>query len=303
MADEPCVAVLGAGGTMGLPMARNIARAGMRVRAWNRTGEKARPLEANGAESFETAREAAAGADVIVTMLADADAVLDAMEDAAKSARGGVIWLQMSTIGEVGTERCAEEADVHGLTLVDAPVLGTKQPAEEGKLVILASGPEWARDRARPIFDVVGQKTIWVGAAGAGTRLKIVTNGWVLAVVEAGAEIIALAEGLDLDPNLFYEAIEGGPLDLPYLRLKGKAMLERNFEPSFRLVLAAKDARLIEESAQRRGIDVPLFNTIRSRMAEGAAEHGDEDLSATYLTSRVAVTGASPGHATGDSVA
>ena len=137
----------------------------------------------------------------------------------------------------------------------------------------------------QPIFDAVGQKTMWVGELGTGTRLKLVVNGWVLTVVEGGAETIALAEGLGLDPSLLFEAIEGGALDLPYLRLKGKAIAERNFEPSFRLTLAAKDARLIEESAQRRELDVPLFSTIRRRLAEGAKDHGDEDMSATYWTS------------------
>jgi 3-hydroxyisobutyrate dehydrogenase len=284
MDDQRCVAVLGAGGTMGLGMARNIARAGFRVRCWNRTLEKARPLEEHGADVLDTPREAADGADVLLTMLSDADAVIGAFEDAA-SARSDAVWLQMSTIGEAGTGRCAEAAQTHGLTLIDAPVLGTKQPAEEGKLVILASGPEEARERVQPIFDAVGQKTIWVGEAGAGTRMKMVANSWVLTVVEGAAETIALAEGLGLDPNLLLDAIEGGALDLPYLRTKSKAIMERNFEPSFRLTLAAKDARLIEESAQRHGIDAPLFSTIRRRLAEGAKDHGDEDFSATYLTS------------------
>jgi len=299
MNDRQTVAVLGAGSTMGQAMARNLARAGLCVRAWNRTAEKARPLEDDGAELCATPREAAEGADVILTMLADADAVIDAIEAALGDGggdgdgdRGGdgagavdALWLQMSTIGEVGTERCVELAEAHGITLIDAPVLGTKQPAEEGKLVVLASGPSDAKPIVEPIFDAVGQKTIWAGEAGSGTRLKITTNTWVLAVVEAGAEMIALAEGLGVEPGLFFEAIEGGPLDLPYLRLKGKAIVERNFEPSFRLALAAKDARLIEESAQRHGVDVPLFSTIRRRLAEGATDHGDEDLSATYLTS------------------
>ncbi len=218
-------------------------------------------------------------------MLSDADAVIDAVEDAAPGLREGTVWLQMSTIGEIGTERCAELARAHGLTLFDAPVLGTKQPAEQGKLVVLASGPESDRDLVQPVFDAVGQKTMWVGELGTGTRLKLVVNGWVLTVVEGGAETIALAEGLGLDPSLLFEAIEGGALDLPYLRLKGKAIAERNFEPSFRLTLAAKDARLIEESAQRRELDVPLFSTIRRRLAEGAKDHGDEDMSATYWTS------------------
>jgi 3-hydroxyisobutyrate dehydrogenase len=285
MNDQISVAVLGAGSTMGLGMARNLARAGFAVRAWNRTLEKARPLEDDGAELLDSEREAAEGAEVILTMLSDTDAVIGAIEAAVAGARSDTIWLQMSTVGEAGTERCADFAEQHGLTLIDAPVLGTKQPAAEGKLVVLASGPEAARERVQPIFDAVGQKTIWVGEAGAGTRLKLVANSWVLTVTEGTAEIFALAEGLGLDPQLFLDSIEGGTLDLPYVRMKGKSILERNFEPSFRLALAAKDARLIEESAQRRELDLPLFTTIHQRLAEGAKEHGDEDFSATYLTS------------------
>jgi 3-hydroxyisobutyrate dehydrogenase len=236
-------------------------------------------------EVFDTPREAAAGANVILTMLADADAVLGAVEKAVEESSDGVVRLQMSTIGEAGTERCVEFAQARSLTLLDAPVLGTRQVAENGKLVILASGPENAQERVRPIFDAIGQKTIAVGEAGAGIRLKMVANSWVLTVTEGTAETFALAEGLGLDPQPFLDAIEGGTLDLPYLRLKGMAIMERNFEPSFRLTLAAKDARLIVESAQRHHIDVPLFSTIRRRMAEGAKEHGDEDFSATYWTS------------------
>lgn len=285
MTRQTQVAVLGAGSTMGLGMARNIARAGLRVRAWNRTTEKARPLEDDGAEVLDTPREAAQGADVILTILSDADAVLGAIEPALDAAGPDAIWLQMSTIGEAGTDRCAELAGKRGMTLIDAPVLGTKRPAEEGKLVVLASGPEAARERVQPIFDAVGQKTMWVGETGAGTRLKLVANSWVLTVVEWVAEMVALAEGLGLDPNLLLEAIEGGALDLPYLRMKSKAIMERDFEPSFRLTLAAKDARLIEEAAERHEIDLPLFSTLRRRLAEGAREHGDADFSATYWTS------------------
>jgi 3-hydroxyisobutyrate dehydrogenase len=273
---------------MGLAMARNLARAGFDVHAWNRTRAKAESLEADGARVFDSPAQAADGADVLLTMLSDADAVIDAVEDVLPSVREGTVWLQMSTIGEVGTERCAELAGAHALTLFDAPVLGTRQPAEQGKLIILASGPQdddGVKETVQSIFDVVGQKTMWLGDAGDGTRLKLVVNGWVLTVVEGGAETIALAEGLGLDPALLFEAIDGGTLDLPYLRMKGKAIVERNFEPSFRLTLAAKDARLIEESARRREIDVPLFSTIRRRLAEGAKDHGDEDMSATYWTS------------------
>lgn len=288
MAERETVAVLGAGGMMGLPMARNLARAGVAVRAWNRTREKAEPLAQDGAYVADTPAEAAAGATVILTMLADTDAVIAAMEGdrgALAGAGESTIWLQMSTIGESGTERCIELAGAHGLAFVDAPVLGTRQPAEQGELVVLASGPEDLRDRLVPIFDAIGKRTLWIGEAGTGTRLKLVTNSWVLVVVEGGAETIALAEGLGLDPSLLFEALDGGALDLPYLRIKGKAIAERNFEPQFRLRLAAKDAGLIEEAARRRNLDLPVLSEIRQRLEQGAREHGDEDMIATYLTS------------------
>jgi 3-hydroxyisobutyrate dehydrogenase len=287
------VAVLGAGGTMGFAMARNIARAGIEVRAWNRSRDKAEPLAGDGAFIAGTPAEAARGAGIVLTILADADAVITAMDGehgALPVMAGGdhadqAIWLQMSTIGEAATQRCIGLASRHGVSFVDAPVLGTRQPAEQGRLVVLESGPEKARPRVQPVFDAVGHRTIRAGQAGAGTRLKLVANSWVLAVVEAGAETIALAEGLGLDPSLFFEAIEGGGLDLPYLRMKAQQIAERDFTPSFRLTLAAKDAGLVSESALQHGLDLPLFDLIARRMGEGAKEHGDKDFSATYLTS------------------
>ncbi len=299
------IAVLGAGGMMGFAMARNLARGGYQVRAWNRSKDKAQPLAQDGAEVLGTPAAAAQGATVILTMISDADAVLDAMEgdDGALAAGAGgtgsagggsagsgdggddAIWLQMSTIGEAGTERCAELANAHGIEFVDAPVLGTKAPAQEGKLVVLASGRDRMRDRMQPIFDVLGQRTMWLGEAGAGSRLKLATNSWILAVVEGCAETLALAEGLGLDPQLVLDALQGGPLDLPYLQMKGKAILSRDFEPSFRLTLAAKDASLVQEAAERHDLDLPLVRTIRERLDAGVPEHGDRDMAATYLTS------------------
>jgi 3-hydroxyisobutyrate dehydrogenase len=127
---------------------------------------------------------------------------------------------------------------------------------------------------------------MWIDdAPGAGTRLKLVANSWVLTVTEGAAETIALAEGLDLDPSLLFDALDGGTLDLPYLRMKGTAMIERNFEPMFRLELAAKDARLVAESAERHDLDLPMLTAIAERMTAGAEEHGDKDMAATYLTS------------------
>lgn len=171
-------------------------------------------------------------------------------------------------------------------------MIGTKAPAEQGTLVVLASGPEDVRERARPIFDAVGQRTMWVGQAGAGTRLKLAVNTWIVTLVEGAAETLALAEGLGLDPALVLEAVAGGPLDLPYLQTKGRMMLERSFEPSFSLALAAQDAALVEDAVSRHGLDLPLVATIRERLEDGAREHGDEDLAATYLTAAASLTGA-----------
>jgi 3-hydroxyisobutyrate dehydrogenase len=287
------VAVLGAGGTMGLAMARNIARAGIKVRAWNRHREKAEPLAGHGVYIADTPARAAEGAGIVLTMLADTDAVVTAMEcdvgalpvmaDSDQPQRP--VWLQMSTIGEEATEWCAGLAGRYDVVFVDAPVLGTRQPAEQGQLVVLESGPPEARPRVQPVFEAIGDRTIHAGQAGAGTRLKLVTNSWVLAVAEAGAETIALAEGLGIDPALFFQAIEDGPLDLPYLRMKGRAIAERDFTPSFRLRLAAKDADLVEDAAIHHGLNLPLLDVLARRLGEGASEHGDDDLSATYLTS------------------
>jgi 3-hydroxyisobutyrate dehydrogenase len=280
------IAVLGAGSTMGFAMARNMLKAGFRVRAWNRSVEKAQPLQGDGADVCESPAEAAQGASLIVTMLANADAVTETIEPALQDADGGVAWVQMSTIGEQGTERCIELAREHDVAFLDAPVLGTKAPAEQGKLVILASGPQELRERVQPVFDAVGQRTMWLDdAPGAGTRLKLVANSWVVTVTEGAAETIALAEGLGLDPSLLFDALDGSALDLPYLRMKGNAMIERNFEPMFRLELAAKDARLVAESAQRHGLDLPMLRAIAERMTEGVEQHGDKDMAATYLTS------------------
>jgi 3-hydroxyisobutyrate dehydrogenase len=286
MAANERVAVLGAGSTMGFPMARNIAKAGIDTAGWNRSTQKAEPLGEYGVDVLDSPAACASNATIVLTMLADGDAVTDVIAPVLDGLGDDAIWLQMSTIGEAATEQCAELASQHDVTLLDAPVLGTKKPAEDGKLVVLAAGSEDVRDRVQPIFDAVGQKTMWVGGnAGDGQRLKMVVNSWVLTVTEGCAETVALAQGLGIDPSLIFEAIDGGTLDLPYLRMKGNAIIEQNFEPMFKLALAAKDAGLINESASRHDLDLPLFATIRDRMLEAAKEHGDEDMIATWFAS------------------
>jgi 3-hydroxyisobutyrate dehydrogenase len=281
MSSHDTVAVLGTG-IMGAPMARNLLAAGFHVRVWNRTPEKAAPLGAAGAVVGASPAEAAEGAAIVLTMLADADAVL---ETASAALGGADVWIQASTVGLEGSERCAVLAAERRVVLVDAPVLGTRQPAEEGKLTILASGPDDVHERVDPVFDAVGARTWWLGEAGAGQRFKLVANTWVLALVEGLAETIRLAEGLGVAPQAFLDVIAGGPLDAGYAQLKGRGMIEREFPPAFPLRHAAKDLRLIEAAADRHDLDVPLVAAIAERFAQGVeAGHGDLDMSATFLT-------------------
>jgi 3-hydroxyisobutyrate dehydrogenase len=272
------IAVLGTG-TLGLPVARNLARAGYDVSAWNRTREKVDPLSDDGVRVADTVADAVSDADVVITLLADGPAVEEVMDEGARAARNGALWIQSSTVGIAATEGLAELASEHGLAFVDAPVLGTKEPAEKGELVIFASGPQEARERCDPIFDVIGKATRWVGEAGAGQRFKLVINTWLLAAVEGVAEAISLARGLGLDPNEVLEALSGGPLDMPYLQLKGKVMIERNFEPSFKASLAGKDAGLVLEAAERVELELPLVEAVHGAFEQTVElGHAEKDM-------------------------
>ena len=279
------VAFLGTG-IMGAPMARNVRAAGHVVSAWHRTPEKAEPLARDGVTVAGSVAEAVAGADVVVTMLADAAAV-EAVAEAALGALDGAVLVQMSTIGLDATERLARRADEAGVAFVDAPVSGTKQPAEQGRLLVLASGPEEVRERVAPVFDAVGSRTVWLGAAGTGQRLKLVLNTWLLGMTEALAEAIALAEALGLDARTFLETIDGAPVGAPYAQLKGPMMIEGEFPPAFPLALAAKDAGLALEAAEGAGLRLAALAAVRDQMQRAAdAGHGDQDMAATIHASR-----------------
>lgn len=267
-------------GIMGAPMARHLAQAGHGVTVWNRTIEKARPLAQDGAHVAEDPAAAATGAAVVVTMLTDGEAVEDVMAEAAPALGDGTVWWQASTVGVSGTEALVALAEEHGLTLVDAPVLGTKGPAESGELVVLASGPAAARTTLAPLFEAVGSKTISLGdEPGAATRFKLVMNHWVLALTDAIAETIAFAEGVDLDPALFLEAIAGGSLDTGYAQIKGPGMIGSELPVSFPLKHALKDMDLILEAGDRHALDLALAQTVRERFATAAdAGHADDDM-------------------------
>jgi 3-hydroxyisobutyrate dehydrogenase len=273
---------------MGVPMARNLARSGMDVRAWNRTAGTAQALATAvaGITAAETPADAATGADVVLTMLFDADAVHSAMtgsDGALETLPSGAIWLQMSTVGVDGEARLAALARERAASYVDAPVLGTRAPAEQGALIVLASGPDGLRERCDEVLAPLSQRVFWLGPAGAGSRLKMVANSWVLALTAAMGEAIALAEGLDVDPRVFLELIEGHPTDSPYARTKANAMLSREFPASFPVSGALKDARLVARAMTEAGVEARVGQAVAAQFA--AAEtlgHGQDDMAAVY---------------------
>src|SRR5438445_3020976 len=195
----------------------------------------------------------------------------------------GAVWLQMSTVGVASADRLGELAEQREVAYVDAPVGGSKAAAEDGTLIVLASGPESVRKRADSVFQPIAAKTMWVGEAGAGSRMKLVFNNWAFGIVEAAAESVALAEALDLDPRDFLKVVEGTHLDMPYLQLKGGMMVERRFDPAFKVALARKDAHLIVEAARGAELELALSEAVQAHYDEAMERgHGEADMSALY---------------------
>ncbi len=248
---EP-VAVLGIG-AMGHGMAASALRAGIPTIVWNRRMEAARDLAELGVEVAGTAVGAARRAAIVVTMVTDADAVISVAREQGMLAAlaPGVIWVQMSTIGVAGIDRVvalagAERPDV---MFLDAPVSGSKDPAERGELTIFASGPGGARARVAPLFGALGQRTIWVGEAGAGSRLKLVNNTWLAFAAEAVATSVALARRLGLDTGTVVDALGGGPLVSAWQAAKLQRIAGGEFSAQFALSLALKDVHLALQAA------------------------------------------------------
>lgn len=276
--SRPAVALLGTG-VMGAGMARNIAAAGLPLRVWNRTPQRAAALADAGAEVAPDVVGAVDGADVVLTMLWDADVVEATLREGAGSYAEGAVLLQCSTVGTDGADRLAAVAAELGLRYVDAPVLGTKHPAEQGTLVVLASGPLDTRAVLEPVLAAVGSRTLWLGdSPGAASRLKLAANAFVLNVTAALAESRAVAGELGLDPDLFLDAIRGGPLESPFVSAKGALMSAGDFPASFAVDGGLKDARLLLAAVDG---SAPLTAVTADLLAGASASgHGGDDIAA-----------------------
>ena len=249
--DEP-VAVLGIG-AMGHGMAASALRAGIPTIVWDRRTEATRDLAELGAQVAGSAADAARRAAIVVTMVTDADAVISIARDQGMLAAlaPGAIWAQMSTIGVAGIGRVAAlaRAERSDVMLLDAPVSGSRDPAERGELTIFASGPGEARQRVAALFGALGQRTIWAGEAGAGTRLKLVNNTWLAFATEAVAASAALARQLGLETETVLDALSGSPLVSLWQAAKLQRIADGEFSAQFALSLALKDVHLALQAA------------------------------------------------------
>jgi 3-hydroxyisobutyrate dehydrogenase len=266
------VAVLGTG-IMGGPIARNLVASGHEVRAWNRTREKAEGL---GATVVDTPAEAVAGVEVVLTMLADGPTV----EAVVPELEPDVLWIQSSTVGVADTERFAARHP----RFLDAPVLGSRPAAEAGELLVLAAGPE----RPEQLLGAYSNRVMWLAdVPGAGTKLKLTINLWILNLVENLGETMALSEALGLDQRWFLDAIKGRPMDSPYAQMKGDKIINGDQSPAFALTLATKDVGLALEMAEAAGIDLGLGPVTHERFRRAIElGHGDEDMAAAWFATR-----------------
>jgi 3-hydroxyisobutyrate dehydrogenase len=262
----PQVAVIGTG-TMGAAMARRLLGAGMNVRVWSRHPASTMPLVDQGATAFETASDAAKDADVVITMLATAQATAEVMFDGQTldAMSPGSIWVQMATIGVEATQRLVGETLVRRpvVALVDAPVSGSRGPAEKGQLLVLASGPRAAASSLEPVFEALGRATLWLGPAGAGSAMKLILNTWLAFQTEGAAEAAALAERLGVPTTTLLDALRDNPLASPYALSKLARMLEQDYHADFALDWALKDLDLVAKEA---GAEVaPVASAIAER--------------------------------------
>jgi 3-hydroxyisobutyrate dehydrogenase len=267
-------------------MARNLVSAGLPTTVWDRSPAATAPLADAGALVAASPAKAVQEAHVVITMLPTADVVTSVIFDngVAEALAEGAAWAQMGTIGLAETTGIASRLGQQrpDVMFVDAPVSGSKGPAEAGQLLILASGPPAAAEALGPVFSAIGRRTVWLGEAGQGSRMKLAVNAYMSILIEGVAEALELAGRLGIDDSKLAEAIEGGPLDAPIADAKLHKMERGDFAPEFPLEWALKDVDLALGAA---GDDeLPLLAALsRQWHAAVDAGHGREDVSAARL--------------------
>ncbi len=276
------LAFIGAG-NMGSPMARNLLRAGHQVTVYNRTRAHAEPLRQDGAALADSPSDAARGVDAIVTMLAEDQAVEQAVEGFLGTLAPGAIHIGMSTIGVACSKRLAERHTGHGQVYLAAPVFGRPVAAAAAQLWIVAAGPPQAIERCQPVFDALGRGTSVVGAdPWLANAVKLSGNFLIAAALESMGEAFALVRKSGVDAGQFLEIINTALFNSPLYAGYGGAVAKEQFEPAgFKLRLGFKDLRLVQEAAESAAVPMPLAGVLRDRfLAAMARGEGDLDWAA-----------------------
>jgi 3-hydroxyisobutyrate dehydrogenase len=266
------VAFLGLG-IMGSRMARNLRAAGYEVVVWNRTRTRAEEL---GEPIAATPREAADGAGVVITMVVDApqvEAVLFGDDGAADGLAEGSLVVDMSTIAPSAVKQIANRLRERGIGFVDAPVTGSKPRAEDGTLTIMAGGSDEDFARAKPLFEAMGKLIVHCGPSGHGAMVKLLNNALAAINAAALAEAIDVAETYGLDSDRLIEVMSAGSAKSTMLDLKARPMIERNYEPLFKLEHMLKDVRHCLREAEALGEEFDLAADAE-RLYAAAADAG-----------------------------
>jgi 3-hydroxyisobutyrate dehydrogenase-like beta-hydroxyacid dehydrogenase len=255
-------------GIMGAPMARRLLAAGHRVRVFNRTIEKARPLAADGAVVATDAPAAVAGAAAVFIMVPDTPDVEATIAEIEPALTSGQLVIDMSTIAPAAERAIASRLAARGVGYLDAPVSGGEQGAIDGKLTIMVGGDGSAFERARELLAHLGHRITHMGAPGAGQMTKLCNQVAVAVTLEAAAEALKLADAGGLDPVRVLEAIGAGAASSWQLNSLGPKIIARDWRPGFFIKLIRKDLRLVDEAARGAGLALPglrlaasMFNT------------------------------------------
>lgn len=287
MSSYPTVAFLGLG-RMGTPMAANLAAGGVPLRVWNRSRERAEAFldrTTGDVRIAETPADAARDASIVITMLAN----LAALEDVHAGPHGTAtvldhrqVVVDMSTIGPSGVTRLADVLRPSGAHLVDAPVSGSTSAAASGALAILVGGGDQDVARVRPVLELMGDRVIHLGGTGTGATMKLAVNNVIYGISQAVAEALVLAERAGIDRHLAYEVFVNSAVAAPMVTYRREAFERPGEVPvAFRLELAEKDLRLIEELATSVGAFMPQAHVNRILLQEAMANgFGDDDMSA-----------------------
>lgn len=273
------VAFLGLG-TMGKPMAERLLAQGFALRVHNRTRTKEKSLVAGGARAFATPRECVRGADVVVTMLSDADAVWSVLEGkdgalvtfAEEKRKPRAVLVDMSTIGRDATLAIAKAVEASGARFVDAPVSGSVAPAADGKLLALVGGTMQSVERALPVLEALCRKILHAGPPGQGQALKVVMNGLGAHHLVALTSMLALGERAGLARDVVIDAFTSGAFATPSYVGKRAKLLAEDYTPEFTLALALKDAELAAQLEDEVGLELPVARAVSREIAAGVRE-------------------------------